>query len=200
MVLVNIYNNGLIPWINVMGPKYGLELSDGAYNLLAADPRVIMEKTTRSEVAEKLRKLKAEEEAKNKPEDKINVHDEVKIEVVSVPETKVEEPVIETEETPEEYTNENDDELDILIDSIAATPAETSVFEKAVNKKIEEITSHKSAEERIDIKKYTEAELSEMTKSKMKAILQARGYIEGPYAPKYHDTLADLSRKILKTQ
>ena len=184
-MLVNIFNKGMIPWIKREGPIYGLEVSNGLLSLLSADPRIDMKLTTREEAirlatAAKEERLAAERKAAEEKEkaEQLKVQDEVKIQKV---ETPAEGPVVETEVS----TDNADDEIDSILEQ--ESTAETSAFEQ-------------SSESGDKIKKYTEEELSQMTKAQMKAILIERGYTSGPYAGKYHDTLADLVQKVLKTQ
>jgi len=48
--------------------------------------------------------------------------------------------------------------------------------------------------------KYTEKELSKLTKAQMKQILVARGHIDDELTGRYHDTLEKLMAKVFKTQ
>lgn len=171
-MLVNIYNEGLIPWINKEGPIYGMELTPGLYGLLFSDSRISIEITTR-EKAIKLAK-EAIEKKKNEEAERLKVQDTVKI-------TKN----IQTQKTADK-TEDEDAEIEKILNS---TAEEKSVFEEATVKPVEQ-----------KIKKYSQKELSEMTKAQMKAILVERGYTSGPFAGKYHDTLADLIEKVKKTQ
>ena len=40
LATVNIHNTGLIPWLNIVGPKYNISISWNLYNMLKADPTV----------------------------------------------------------------------------------------------------------------------------------------------------------------
>lgn len=180
---VNIYNEGMIPWLNQPGPIFGLEVNRGIYELLRIDPRIIMNLTTLANAKEEkeryLAKIAAQKQAvedAKKEQEKMSVHDEVVIQKVEEPVT----PVVET--TP---LTEEDAAIDAALEGDNAKETAFTASAPSTKKKV---------------KKYTKAQLEGMTKAEMKAILADRGYTSGPYAGKYHDTVADLIEKVLKTQ
>jgi len=195
---VNILNEGMIPWLNKKGPIYGIRLTPGIFNLLNTDPRVMMEKTTPEAVAKILKKIEEEKAAKAAAELEAKKAEEAAKEEVVAPvvEEKVEDthvcPVVEL--TKKVENSSEDDEIDSILES--------TNFESKLGVETDIVNAPDVVlEKKINVvKAYTKEELSEMTKAQMKSILKERGYTEGPYAGKYHDTLSDLIKKVLETQ
>lgn len=202
-IYVNILNEGRIPWVGKNGPLFGYKLSKALLPLIQRDSRVILQ-IVRSE--EDIEKAKREYEARKQPKsekiilnetpksrmsDTATPEDEVIIQVVKA----IEEPSSGIIETPEEAMILeaaaevlDDEELDKILDSVC----EKTTFADPV------IADKTDPEE--PFKFYTDKELSTMTKAQMKKVLRGRGYLEGPYAGKYHDTVEMLKDKVRKTQ
>jgi len=187
---VNILNEGVIPWIRQTGPLFGYTLTEGVLSILKKDPRINIELTTpedaKAKYLEYITKKKAEAQKKIdavKMAEKIDLKDSLEIKV----EKKPDEPVVPTEVTkPVEP-----DPIDKAIDNVIAESDSKSVFEK------ESLTKKPSAPAN---KKYSDEELSKLTKDQMAKILRDRGYVEGQYHPRYHDNRPDLIKKIKITQ
>lgn len=180
-IYVNIFNEGMIPWIKEKGPLFGYRMPVGIYSIISRDPRIKIEFTT-PENAEKARKDYLRKIGKL-PEE---VHHEK--EIKSYVEPKKETPV-EIEPVVENTTEEEIDPVDAEIDKI------TEGMDTGIQMDCK-IPDDSTAKFRV----YSTEELSAMTKAQMKKILIERGYIKGPYAPKYVDKLEDLAQKIRKTQ
>lgn len=188
-VYVNVLNEGQLPWINAKGPLFGYRMAIGAFQLLSRDPRITIQIIRSPEEAEAARK-KYYESKEPKQQEPIILHDEV---VVNVEESlEILDEVVIPETVVEETVNLTDDEFDAILDEVLddlGVDTEDTITRMApVQVEIEEI------------KKYTDDDLSGMTKNQMKAILRERGYESGPYGPKYHDTVDSLKRKVLSTQ
>lgn len=177
MKLVNILTAGRIPWIRINGPVFGYLISDGAARLLAADPSVMIEETTLegARIA-KERYYGIATEQKPTSGETINVTDDFSISVAPI------------EKSEEEPKSSEDSEIDAIIDKLN------------LGSQTEDIFQTQKAAAPTDIKKYTREDLVTKTRRELKAILRERGYIEGPNAGKYHDTLVQLIEKVLRTQ
>ena len=173
-VLVNIYNEGQVPWLRIRGPVFGYSLTYGVYDIIQHDPAIRIELTTpekaqiaKAQYLERIRKKNEEKEQKsNGMAEQFNVVNEVKIEAA---------PVVET------VNDDNDDAIDAILENTPEEEAPDIVVKPQV-------------------KKYRQATLEKMTKQELKQILRERGYEKGPYAAKYHDKVEDLIQKVLKTQ
>lgn len=189
-IYVNILNEGSIPWIREQGPLFGYHMPISVYQILSRDPRLQMEITdypnakAKKEQYEAAKNVKFVEKPievipeyrKPKMEEKLPIKDEVKIEVLDdEPEDSVE-------------TENIDDELDAILDEIPDTKSEIPC------------DIMKDESESKEFKTYTNKQLSVMTKKQLKDILMDRGYTKGPYAPKYHDHVEDLIKKVKNTQ
>lgn len=184
---INILTEGMIPWIQEVGPKFGYYTSFGMYDLLARDPRVTVEIATAENIAKRkveyLEKVKARVAPKNisksEMKESLSINDSVVVTVEEKPETI-------TEENSNEEEIEEHDELDEILDGISTN--------------LEMQTIIPQAEELKEFKIYKNKDLNGMTKKQLKQILLDRGYTKGPYAPKYHDHVEDLVEKVKKTQ
>lgn len=185
---VNIYNEGIIPWLNKKGPIFGLKIAPGVYSLLSKDPRISMRVTNQYEAESERKKY---EERFIQPEVK-NPQDTKKdtIKLASIEETKINDIKEEIPSLTETVISDDDDELD----KIDTDNIDTSFSNNIVLEKIEDSLENENAT------KYTKKKLEVMTKAELKAILRERGYLEGPNAGKYHDTHDKLIEKVLRTQ
>lgn len=201
MILVNILNEGRIPWINVEGPVFGYPLSDGAFQLISKDSRMIVEITTpydaeiaRTRYLNRTGQNIVEEEVKvetveEKPQPRkleINIDESVKMPLtISIDDgSKKTEEVVHPEINSKVELDADDAEIDKALEGLSEkeqlfTPIEVPKQE---------------------IRKYSRKTLETMTKREMKQILKDRGYFEGPNAGKYRDTVSDLVEKVLRTQ
>lgn len=80
-----------------------------------------------------------------------------------------------------------EDEIDAAIEAMEFSDEETN-FEVKI-----------PADE-VKMKKYTSRSLDGKTKAEMKEILKSRGFNDGPFCPRYHDTVEKLKKKILDSQ
>lgn len=184
-VYVNILNEGRIPWLRKDGPLFGYKVGPGTYEILRRDPRVELVRIYHPSEAEaaKAKYLESKKEKETIILTEVPPMVEGKVVPLVDEYTPTETVTILTE--PVEETSE-----DLEIDSILESVVEEPKFKVNINNKETE-----------KVKSYTEEELNVMTKAQMKAILRdERGYTEGPYAGKYHDTLEMLKRKVLSTQ
>lgn len=184
-IYVNILNEGQIPWIRKTGPLFGYKIAYGMYQLIYNDPRLKIEIVKSKEEADRAR----EKYYASKNKKPIILHDDIKIEdekpvILETP--NVESVVLENTEDEEML----DSQMDLLLEILDETPAEPE------NPVVESIKVKKEDV----IRKYTEEELKQMTRTGMKNILKERGYVSGPYAGKYHDTSEILRHKVLSTQ
>lgn len=216
-IYVNILNEGPIPWIREVGPLFGYKMSMGIYHIISKDRRLNIE-IVRSQ--EDVDRAKTEYYASKEKKEPIILHDDIEIkdelstitEIVATPlvddlvcmdnEIELESQDDhdywddnELEYSGDEQGTEDDldeDDLDAQVDLLLEILDETPKTPETEYVRIEPVKS--------DIIRYTEEQLMEMTKAQMKGILRDRGYINGPYAGKYHDTLEILRHKVLTTQ
>lgn len=192
---VNIYNEGPLPWLNQNGPLFLYRLPTGILEIMLKDKRLKIEilKTPTQGQEGKERYLREKEERSKK------------IIINEVPPINEETPVITEPSIMETKTldfvvaiNENDVEED-PVDSEIDNALEDDDFDFETTNTSAVLTQDMIEEAKAN-KIYSDDELSTMTKSQMKKILSARGYKQGPYAGKYHDTVEMLKNKIRKTQ
>lgn len=184
---VNILNEGNIPLLNEKGPLFGYHIAAGVLEFLYRFPNLQIEETTpyQAEIkkAEYLRKKEEEKRAKEAPMgDIVEPTDSITITVVE----KAVDPVLDNSIT----TDESDDEIDAILNSVEEKKAETE----------ETVVEDLLPDEDNKFKFYSDLELSEMTKRQLGDILRSRGYTSGPYAPKYHDHVSELIAKVKRTQ
>jgi len=231
-ILVNIYNEGFIPWIKKNGPLKEVRIGRGVYEIMKKDPRIDIElsyvarEREEREIRERYIYEKQKElEKKSNTEEKVIQKEELKsgsitekTEISSFDEEKIEteiEEIIEEDISPEVSETEIEEIFDLeedskLDDEIKKELAnseekdEEDVF--AIKLKENEIKNtipdniELDEEEDPKTTKYSEEQLSEMTKAYMKKILKERGFKSGPNSGKYHDTVKILIEKILRTQ
>lgn len=187
---VNILNEGIIPWIFEKGPIFGRYTAAGIYELLARDPRVKIEITTR-ELAERRREeyLKEKKEKENSVKEPEVVKEEKKEEIV--------------EETIEIIKNVEPDEDDLLIDDILSDDEGEMI---SIDVDLSDTPPVLDADGMVI---YSDEELSKMTKKQLKAILESRGHFGftgkhfekgDPLGAMYHDSVETLREKVRKTQ
>jgi len=190
-VLVNIYNEGMIPWIKKQGPLREVSIGLGVYTIMLKDPRINMEL---SYVAKERERVELERKNQLAREATIKEVEKLKkvIEKEAIEEIEKQAPVILSEKIELEDSinfNENESIEEKIKEELSKSEEEeTDVFEI------------KLKENETIIEKFSEKDLDEMTKDAMKSILKKRGYKEGPFAGKYHDTAEILKEKIRKTQ
>lgn len=185
--LVNILTKGPIPWIGITGPVFGYVISDGAAQILANDPRVIIERTTPEKAklakAEYLEKLKGtpKQSSQEPVGESVSVDDDFSIEL-----TALKKPV---------EKDADDSDIDAILNDMNINTGTDDIF--SFNETAD-VNSDKAGEN--EKKVYSKEQLSVMTKRQLKGILRERGYFEGPNAGKYHDTVVQLIDKVLRTQ
>ena len=187
-IYVNILNEGSLPYLREKGPLFGYHMASGVYSILSRDPRLKMEITTLKKAEERKNEYLAKKNATILKEEEI-IEDKISIEVV---ETKVDETpeittTVQPEKITEEISNEADDAIDKILDEKGDIPT-------AFNVKLDETDTNQNN------KVYSVDEIMNMTKAQLRQILKDRGYIRGPYAPKYQDNLEQLRTKVKKTQ
>lgn len=213
--LVNIYNEGMIPWLFLEGPIFGYVASPGLLAILQKDPRLKFEFTTPEGAEEAKRQYLASKVKTPVVGEKFKITDDLVITPVAKEEednTIVEES-ISNEVIEEAVVADIPEDIGTIEEREFATDAilpemEYDELDAAIDGMLEdvpmisEIPVHleDTTEEAAPVKKYKKAKLVGMTKAELKAILRERGYVQGPYAGKYHDTHSMLVDKVLKTQ
>lgn len=224
MKLVNIYNKGIIPWMNIRGPVYKIQIGDHVYQLLARDPRVDIELYSEAlarkerEAAAKIADVMAGKDVtpiETIPDEPTRVVEETavpaqpeapKITVGPLPDPADFPPV---EEIPEDAppvfeiieTAKSVEVQEVIEDTDAAIEAVLDEYENIEVDSFEVDMSNLPEKEVDDgVKKYTRVDLEGMTKAQMKQILIERGYTDGEFAPRYHDSVGKLIGKVLSTQ
>ena len=228
LVRVNIYNTGRIRWLNVYGPIKNSTISRSIFNILIEDPDIQLEvldfynpkKVIASYGINKQQEIKesipvVEEESKietieTKEVTPEPISDMAGIEIINETDekdTKEEKEINSEEETTkiEEASKEEVIPVEDTTNSISEMTEEElddeiSKAAEGYNADDDFIVDYSEEKTNTDIVTYTRKKLEGKTKAEMKQILKDRGYTEGEYAPKYHDTLEILIRKILKTQ
>lgn len=212
---VNIYTEGKLPWIKQPGPLFEYPISAGILEIIKRDNRIEFEVLTNREqgrlgkeryFARKNKKNEIKEEPLQQQiifEEIVDVTDEIVIPEVSTEEKKEEllEPPFEQLslfklEKDELVPNELDDSIDSILEERMEELKE--IEETGIGSNLKNELKKEAGKK--DFQTYKEDDLLEMTKAQMKKILKSRGYESGPYAPKYHDTLEILRRKVLTTQ
>lgn len=194
-VYVNILNEGSIPWIRERGPIFAYHMPTSVYQLLSRDPRMKMELTDFSTLESKkqayLNSKKKIEEVKaavvEEPKKEEKYIEEIK-EVVEADIPEITEKVKNEVLDIEQPINDVDDELDAILDELPDTKSNINSVINDENENKEEFVV------------YSARQLNKMTKGELKKILLDRGYTKGPYAPKYHDHVEDLIKKVKNTQ
>lgn len=185
-IYVNILNEGMIPWIKKKGPLFGYKLNAALIPILKRDSRIMIEfvKSEADIVNARDRYLKRTKPTSETPStaEVVTPKDEI---VVNVIKDEPKDRIIEN-------NIKDDDIIDSELDNVLSNISETTTFKNPA------IADKTDPEE--PFKFYSDLELSNMTKSQMKKVLRGRGYLEGPYAGKYHDTVEMLKDKVRKTQ
>jgi len=207
LATVNIHNKGMIPWLNVMGPRYNISISWPLYNKLKEDPNIIMHFTNNDPVMNKILAERAQAKAEAaKP---------IVVEKVEVPETKEE--VIKLGEQvpleggmPEPYK-----EIPALEEQKVLFEAMTKNIDAEIEAKLAEVVEVEDdvvvqpteadlieIEEHKNFKRYTREELATKTKAQIKQILNVeRGHTPGhKFYGGYHDNLPELIDYVLRSQ
>jgi hypothetical protein len=217
LVAVNIHTKGRIPWLNLMGPRYNITISNAIYQLLAADPRV---EIYRVDMDPKLKPgqvpTQATSQAAPTPkESTIKVEDTVKIEKVEekkVEPIKEEVKVEQVLPTPKPLVDDNivistsvdpdkkEEEVKIQMDPIDEE-IETKLAELPEEPELE----FKIPEEEKDgtlMVTYKKEDLEPMTKAQLKRILNVeRGFEPGhQYYGSHHDGKEALISYVLESQ
>jgi len=205
LIAVNIHTKGRIPWLNLMGPRYNINISNAIYQLLVSDPRV---EIYRVENDPKIKQGQKEQVKEEKPvvtatTSTLKVDDSVKIEKVAEPE-KVETIVEQIKETKKEEVvvttfvddKEQKEEIDPIDEEI-----ETKLAELPEEPELE----FKIPEEEKDgtvMVMYKKEDLEPMTKSQLKRILNIeRGFEPGhQYYGSHHDGKEALIEYVLESQ
>lgn len=175
MKLITVYNTEKLRWFDKPGPFFGILVSDGLYSVMRFDSDVRMKRTTPQEAKkdeqEYYNSLNKAKDANANTTDLFIPSDSIEI-MQTMPSSKA--AIVD---------KPVHDELDTLIDNM-----------------LEENEGKPQILSKPEITKYTEQELSKLTKKQMKQILRDRGYLDGPNAGRYHDTAKILIEKILRTQ
>lgn len=225
LVRVNVYNKGRLPGTNVYGPLYATTVPRELFERLISNENIRVdeldffnfkkvvkrynvtesekksqEEKEKNERLERIKKAKEEADAAKALEAEVSerIEDEkpvVSSEAASGPENLVmARENLETRFSVEvnQPVSQEEAEMDKQIEALGDYDASDDIpFDM---KKVQE--DLKATE----VVRYTKKKLEGMTKAQMKQILINRGYTEGEFAPKYHDTLDKLKAKILKTQ
>ena len=217
LATVNIHNTGLIPWLNIVGPKYNISISWNLYNMLKADPTVsvylvnedpVMKKMIQEKEAAKTVKLTQEPAPVVVEEKKVEEVTEVKeaIEVFKVGEQipleggEVE-PYAEIAGLEEQQKlfdamiSNIDKEIEDKLAEVEEVVEEDDVIQPTEEDLIE-INEH------LSFKRYTAEELQLLTKAQLKEILNVeRGFKPGDACyGGYHDNHSELVEFVLKSQ
>lgn len=195
-VYVNILNEGSIPWIRERGPIFGYHMPTSVYQLLSRDPRMKMELTDFSTMeakkqaylnskkkVEEVKPIVVEEPKKEKNKYVEEINQLVELDIPEIPKEMINEAL-----TIKQPVDSVDDELDAILDEIPDTKSNINSVINDENENKEEFVV------------YSARQLNKMTKGELKKILLDRGYTKGPYAPKYHDHVEDLIKKVKNTQ
>jgi hypothetical protein len=225
-VRVNIHNEGKVPWLNIQGPRYGINISSTIYRILKEDPRVMVYPADNDPV------MAARLQEQTKKVEEVVVTDAVEVVVKVQEEVQVEEIV--------EVSNEEDIieiEADVVIEELEDETIEEVIEEEIVeefeyqeqpimqilepdeeDRAIDEaLEGYSDEEEDLIISEeeileevaeisgvvvYTEDELLLMTKEQLKVILnENRGFEPGTeFYGRYHDNHDVLVAKVLNSQ
>ncbi len=200
LVAVNIHTKGRIPWLNLMGPRYNINISNAIYQLLVSDPRVEIYRVENDPTVKPGQKEPVQEEKPAVKTSVLKVDDSVKIEKVEKPETIVE-PVKEVKKEEIVVTTflkeeKKEKELDPINEEI-----ETKLAELPEEPELE----FKIPEEEKDgtvVVSYKKEDLEPMTKAQLKRILNIeRGFEPGhQYYGSHHDGKEALIEYVLESQ
>lgn len=235
---VNIYNEGIIPWLNRKGPIYNVYIGDSVYRLLSRDSRVNIElsedakqrgfipsaPSSEPEIVKKeeLEAVLAEEKQKEDiafsfpPEETQEEVEEERNDLLEEKEQEIQEDnsveILEEDSEEEPEDNEEIEDSEMKMDYFFSDnenyegPTEEEINIALDNIENEDVDlfdidlSNLPEEETEPFKKYSKKALQVMTKKELKEILKSRGYTSGEFAPKYHDTVDKLIKKVTETQ
>ena len=181
-MLVNILNeNVMIPYLDIKGPIFGIDLAPGLAGAIAERRWVKIETTTyqdamnkKKEYLYRLQKQKANDDNRDKKDTVIS-----KIAEPITSEIKEEIPKIGDVFEKKVYLSNDDIDIDNILEN---TIEENNVLPKK------------------KIRHYRMTTLEKMKKKELTQILIDRGIATGKYAPKYYDTCEKLIGKIVATQ
>jgi hypothetical protein len=215
LATVNIHNKGLIPWLNMIGPKYNISISWALYNRLKEDPAIVIYLVNEDPVMAKM--MVDRETAKNpvKKEEPLKVVEEVKIEekieIVKEAAVKIGQQIPLEGGHVEPYQEIPAlDEQKALFDPTIASNLDKEIEEKLleVDESEEDDVVQPTEEDLVEIqehltfKRYSSDELMLFTKARLKNILNVeRGFKPGDaYYGGYHDNHPELVEFVLKSQ
>ncbi len=183
-MLVNILNeNVMIPYLDMMGPVFGIDLAPGFAGAIAERRWVKIERTT---YLDAMRKKKEYEARLAAEKTKLEV-----VEVKTAAETQpiVEEPVVNIDEVFDKKVEvtEEDKAIDDIISESIDRILDTTIDDGGIIPKKK-------------IRHYRMSTLENMKKKDLAQILINRGIATGKYSPKYYDTCEKLFAKIVATQ
>lgn len=218
-IYVNILNEGTIPWLRVKGPVFGYKIGYGMYQIIKRDPRLKIEIVTCSDDIESAKKKYYDSK---KESELIILHDDARVTTEPKKETVMLKEVVKDSVIIDDEVEITSKPSEIITDTVVINSINS--YDDEVSSDVDELEIEKEIDRVLDenpvtpevydesvetvedpvmiegVRKYSEDELSTMTKAQMKAVLRERGYTEGPYSGKYHDTVEILKRKVLETQ
>ena len=189
---VNILTDKYIPYINLKGPLFGYNISEGVYPLLRYAPYPIEIVNSEEDVISAKKRWK--EERSPKKSESIILNDSITVTDNFMIKDVILEKQVDDFLKPGVISDSDDLEIDSLLDS-----------EEYKSNIISSLTEVNESE---DVKHYTDDEINNLTKKQCKEILESRGYKSSTekfvqssqLAAKYHDTVEDLRRKVKITQ
>jgi len=202
LIAVNIHNVGMIPWLNIRGPRYKITVSAAIYRLMQNDPRI---KIYPIEADPIMRQLEADAAAKQSAEEQANlvvadavVEEPKKMEEVEVNEIPISDDqttikdVAEVVENPEGI--DFDEAIEAALDELPEEPLEN------IQPKEEEIEKEMLLTD--DFPTYMREELIDITKVRLKEILNVeRRFPKGhKYYGGYQDKRDQLIEFIMESQ
>lgn len=220
----NIHHKGVIPYLNIAGPYYNINLNKNTYELISRagitiypvweDP--IMEE--RRKKAEQKKEIQAEVERQMAEKEEIKKEEERKRreaeEVLNqLKPSIVKDELDDDEDLPEPVTvivgsdgsiRREDEPVVQEEEKVEEIEVEDDVIieeEVVVENRTIPIRRVKTKEENPSTDTYTEEQLLEMTNEEIKDIIRGKGHPEkrgDSLAPKYADTKEDLIRKALE--
>lgn len=185
-MLVNILNeNVVIPYLNIKGPVFGIDLAPGVAGAIAERRWVNIEKTTYPTAMLK-KKQYQERIAREEAEAKLNVESDVLVEETQ---PEVEEKTINIGDVFDKKVEVTEEDLDI-----------DSILEENIENILDVTKDDGGVIPKKKIRHYRMSTLEKMKKKELTQVLIDRGIATGKYAPKYYDTCEKLIAKIIATQ
>lgn len=193
---VNILTDKYIPYINLKGPLFGYNISEGVYPLLRYAPYPIEIVNSEADVINAKKKWEEEHTPKKSEpiilNDSVTVSDNIMINDTILEDTKPEQNLLKTEVS----NDADDDEIDSLL--------EGETYKSNIGSSVADVINNSDNSVTI----YSDEEINNLTRKQCKEILESRGYKSATekftkssqYAAKYHDTVEDLREKVKITQ